>query len=633
MKKVKVTFIPSGVEVWVPAGETLREALLYAGLSLETPCAGWGVCGKCKVKIAPIQQNLEVTSQELKHLTMDEIQQGYRLACQANLMQDSEVYLSPAFLDILKKTINISRPTVGSAFPLSPVVSKVYLELPEPTLEDRLADWERLERGLVEHHCLPRPEHGDHGLHLDGELLRTLPSILREADYRITVVLYDNKLIAVEQGNTADRLYGIALDLGTTTMAGTLLDLRSGEQLAVVSRANPHQMVGADVISRISFVSQGEKHLLEMQQQIVAAVNQIIEELLIISGVNRELVYEITVVGNTVIHHLFLGLDPTFLGQGPYVPVVTRPLVIKAHRLGIKIHNSGYLYLLPNIAGFVGGDAVGVILSTGLYQSSQVRLAVDIGTNGEIILGSAEEILACSTAAGPAFEGTRIKHGMRAAAGAIERVVIDRDVELMVIGDVPPRGISGSGLIDAAAEMLRLGIMDHTGRLLSFDELPLSLPVELRRRVIGENSRREFVLAWPDETAHKQLLTISQEDIRELQLAKGALSAGISVLKQELGIKAEQIAEVYLAGAFGSGINPASARMIGLIPDLPLERIVAVGNAAGAGAQLALLSQTARKQAEGIAREVRYIELSGRENFQEAFLGAMYFPRLNPPTG
>lgn len=633
MKKVKVRFVPSGVEVWVPPGETLREALLIAGLSLETPCAGWGVCGKCKVRMEPILRSLEVTTPELKHLTMEEIQQGYRLACQVNLTQDVEVHLSPDFLEVLKKTVDISRPSVGTAFPLRPVVSKVYLELPAPTLQDRLADWERLERGLVENRCLPRQEQGDNGLHLDGELLRTLPSIMREADYRVTVVLYENKLIAVEPGDTSGQLYGVALDLGTTTMAGALLDLRTGEQLAVVSKANPHISVGADVISRISFVSQGEKHLADLQELIVATVNLIIEELLIISGVNRRYVYEITAVGNTVIHHLFLGLDPTFLGQGPYVPVVTRPLTVRARRLGIRIAEGGYLYLLPNIAGFMGGDAVGVILATGLYQSSQVRLAVDIGTNGEIILGSAEEILACSTAAGPAFEGSRIKHGMRAVTGAVEKVAIDDDVVLGVIGEAEPHGISGSGLIDAVAELLRLGVIDMTGRFLPLEEVPAGVPQKVRRRLVEDSGKREFVLAWPGENGDRPAITITQEDIRELQLAKGALAAGISVLKKELGVKPQQIIEIFLAGAFGSGINPASARAIGLIPNLKLERIVAVGNAAGAGAQLVLLSSSARKQAEGIAREVRYVELSGREDFQEAFLGAMYFPRLSPPGG
>ena len=359
MKKVKVSLFPSGVEVWVAPGETLREALMIAGLSMDTPCAGWGVCGKCKVRIEPILRSLEVTTQELKHLSMEEIQQGYRLACQVNLTQDVEVHLPPDFLEVLQKTIDISRPAVGTAFPLRPVISKVYLELPAPTLEDRLADWERLERGLVENHCLPRQEPGDNGLHLDGEMLRTLPSIMREADYRVTVVLYENKLIAVEPGDTSGHLYGVALDLGTTTMAGALLDLNTGEQLAVVSKANPQLSVGADVISRISFVSQGERNLEDLQQLIVATVNLIIEELLMISGVSRRYVYEITAVGNTVIHHLFLGLDPTFLGQGPYVPVVTRPVTVRARRQGIRIAEGGYLYLLPNIAGFVGGDAVG----------------------------------------------------------------------------------------------------------------------------------------------------------------------------------------------------------------------------------------------------------------------------------
>ena len=632
MEKVKVTLLPENIEIWVSKGETLSEVLLLAGYALETPCAGRGICGKCKVQVVAASQDkasadqLELYASEWQHLSLPEIQQGYRLACLMQIQEDLQVWLSPEFRQVLKKTMEITVPGNEASFPFKPLVQKVFLEMSRPTLEDRMGDWERIERSLLEKGFLPVANQLENGLQLDGEVLRMLPSILRTNDYRITAVLYDGKLIAVEEGNTTDQMYGVALDIGTTTMVGALVDLKTGEQLGVASLTNPQRSFGADIISRISFGSQGLKQLQELQSLLVDAVNQILQELTAGVGINQEEIYEAVVVGNTVIHHLFLGLDPTYLGQGPYVPVVTRPLRVKARKLKVNILGSGYLYLLPNIAGFVGGDAVGVILSTRLHQSSEIQLAVDIGTNGEIVLGSAQRLLACSTAAGPAFEGARIKHGMRAAYGAIERVTFNDEVKNSVIGSVLPVGISGSGLIDAVAEMLRVGIIDAAGRMLEPTELPADLPAALRTRAVEAN-HREFVLVPKEATASGQAICITQEDIRELQLAKGAIAAGIWILIKEMGISKEQITQVFLAGAFGSCINPVSAQAIGLIPNLPPGRVATVGNAAGAGAQLALLSSSARKQAAKIAKDVEYIELSARTDFQEAFLAAMYFPK------
>ena len=635
MNKVKVTLWPDNREIWASRGETLSEALLLAGYALETPCAGRGICGKCKVQILTASAGIKAASDQLElyasewqHLSLDEIQQGYRLACLMVLKEDVKVSISTEFRDVLRKTIEITVPGTETSFPFNPLVYKVFLELAQPTVADRMGDWERIERGLVEKGFFPVTNQVENGLQLDGDVLRMLPTVLRAQDYRITAVLYNGKLIAVEEGNTTDQMYGVALDIGTTTMVGALIDLRTGEQLGVASLTNPQRSFGADIISRISFGSQGSSQLQELQSQLVKAVNEILQELTGRLGVNQNHIYEAVVVGNTVIHHLFLGLDPTYLGQGPYVPVVTRPLRIKARKLKVKIRDSGYLYLLPNIAGFVGGDAVGVILSTRLHQSSEIQLAVDIGTNGEIVLGSAQKLLACSTAAGPAFEGERIKHGMRAAFGAIERVAIEEDVKIGVIGSVLPKGISGSGLIEAVAEMLRVGIIDVSGRIHSQQELPSELPLAIKTRVVEENHRREFVLVRKELTSNGKIISITQEDIRELQLAKGAIEAGIQVMMKELGVNKEQITQVFMAGAFGSCMNPVSAQVIGMIPSIPLDRVKTVGNAAGAGAQLALLSRSARKQATKIAKEVEYIELSARPDFQEAFLASMYFPKI-----
>lgn len=646
MVKVKVTIFPGKKEVWVPRGETLYKALLIAGYVLEASCGGIGVCGKCKVKVLAEKNSQEITEEsitvscnkgknhlefcatEWQQLSLAEIQQGYRLACQVVLENDLQVWVPPELQEVSVKNLQVGAIEEGISFSLSSLVQKVFLQLPRPSLKDYLGDWERIERGLLEKGFFAQSDQTNPCLQVDGEVLWKISKILRDSNYAVTAVLYDGKLITVEEGDTTSSKYGVALDLGTTTMMGMLIDLYTGQQLAVAGLTNPQKVFGADVISRISFGSRGKKNLLELQSRLVDAVNQIIDDLTAQAGIDRSHIYEIVAAGNTAIHHLFLGLDPTYLGQGPHVPVVTSPLQIKVRRLRIHMCDSGYLYLLPNIAGFVGGDAVGLILSTGLDQSSKICLAVDIGTNGEIALGWAQQILVCSTAAGPAFEGARIKHGMRAESGAIAGVVIDEDVRLTVIGSEEPLGIAGSGLIDAAAEMLRMGIMDYTGRIFRRQELPEGLPSRVKERVVEYNGRPEFILAWGERDGEKsKLISITQEDIRELQLAKGAIAAGIKVLEKELGITTEQIAQGYLAGAFGSCINLSSAQVIGLIPGLDRERIKVVGNAAGAGAYLALVSQAARKQAAQVAREVRYIELSDRTDFQEAFLESMYFPK------
>lgn len=419
--------------------------------------------------------------------------------------------------------------------------------------------------------------------------------------------------------------YGLAFDLGTTTLVGTILHTVSGQDLAVSSRINPQTVYGDDIISRINFVRNSPAGLEKLHHQVVETINEMITELSEKAKVERRHIHKMTVAGNSTMQHIFLKVSPESLGSLPFSLVVKEEVEIKAGELGIKIAPEGVIFVFPNIAGFVGGDTVAVILASGIFQSQEIKLIVDIGTNGEIVLGNRKRLLAASTAAGPAFEGARISQGMRASPGAVEKVVMNEEVEINVIGDIPPSGICGSGLIDAIAEMLRTEIIDQSGKIISRSTLPDKVPKELQRRVIDEERKSKFLLAEKELTQDKQPLFITQKDVRELQLAKGALAAGIEILKKELGLEDENISQILLAGAFGNFIRRRQAKRIGLIPNLPSEKIVFIGNAASSGAKLALLSQELKKEAKAISRETEHIELSSRPDFQDEFIQAMAF--------
>jgi uncharacterized 2Fe-2S/4Fe-4S cluster protein (DUF4445 family) len=388
---------------------------------------------------------------------------------------------------------------------------------------------------------------------------------------------------------------------------------------------NPQTRYGDDVVSRIQFSTQDERGLQILQGEIVAALNKIIGDTTRAAGVLPENIYGMTVVGNTTMHHLFLGISPAALARSPYVPAATASLCLSAAELGIAIHPEAHVWVLPNIAGWVGADTVGVILATDLPNHEEIALAIDIGTNGEMALGSRKRLIACSTAAGPAFEGAHLSCGMRAADGAIDAVSIDGDVHWHAIGEGAPRGICGSGLVDLIAEMLRSGVIDSTGMMVASDALRTQGQAGLAERVTQEGRQREFSLVGPAEGAGGYPIRVTQRDVRELQLAKGAIRAGIEILMKELGIGPEDVRRVYLAGAFGNYIRPASALAIGLIPRFPNAETIPVGNAAGSGARMALLSTSARERASRIPTQVEYLELSGRPDFQEEFAAALLF--------
>jgi len=597
----------------MPAGTLVSAAANQLGVAIEQICGGKGTCGKCKVKVCSGKAS-PITEAEQRHLSEQELAAGYRLACQAALLGDTSVEVGWA-----SATAGVSILVEGLLEPVAvdPPVQKAAVRVPPASLADQVADYEALQRIL--------PAAPDEPPRATVHALRLLPRALRSAGGLVTVVRSGGLLLSAEAGDTRNSLYGFACDIGTTTVVGYLLDLATGRRVAVASTLNPQTRFGDDVVSRIEVAQRDAAGLEALRAAIVEAINDLIGQTVGEAGIEREQVYALSIVGNTCMHHLFLGLSPAALGHSPYVPVIAGPLQLNAAEAGLTAHPAAQLFVLPNIAGFVGADTVGVLLATRLLHKEGTRLAIDIGTNGEMILGSRTRMLACSTAAGPAFEGAQLAHGMRAADGAIDHVDIDGDngVTIHSIGQGKLRGICGSGAVDVIAALRRLELVDATGRLLGRDEVGAGAGKGLADRLVPHPHGGAFVLAPPEQTAIGGPIVMTQRDIRQIQLAKGAIRAGIEILMKELAVEREQVVEVCLAGAFGNYIRPASALAIGLIPCFPRAPITPVGNAAGAGAQLALLSRQMWREAAEVTAQVEYIELSLRRDFQQIFMDAM----------
>jgi len=612
-KSHRVVFQPEGRTVFVMDGTLVLEAATEAGLTVDAPCGGRGVCGKCRVQI--VQGDLPESAEQKERIGAELYEQGYRLACQTRITSDMTIVV-PRESRLFEQKILTEGADRATA--VQPNVRKVHIEEAPPTLEDQACDADRLLRAIPNGENLEAPI----------DLLRQVSDVLRESSFSVTAVINRDEIIAVEPGDTTSDLLGAAFDIGTTTVVGMLVDLRTGERLAVASRTNPQVQTGDDVISRIEHTRVNASGLRELQSAIVGCVNDILEELVKERGISVERIYEVTTAGNTTMTHLLLGVPPRYLAEAPYVGVFRKGCLVRARDIGVRIHPQGKLYALPNIAGFVGGDTVAVVLATGMMQKDEVCLAIDVGTNGEMVLGSREWMVSCSTAAGPAFEGARIRFGMRASQGAIEKILINDDVSYNVIGNVAPIGICGTALIDLLAELRRVGVVDETGRILTGSDLPGGLPPRLAERVQEDDDGPIFVLAEKEEAANGRRIYITQRDVRELQLAKGAILAGVMTLLKEANMELDDIHEILLAGAFGNFIRRKMAKRIGFLPQIPSERIRFVGNAAGAGARLALVSRACRDEAERISRHVKYIELAGRPDFQIFFGEAMMFPEV-----
>jgi uncharacterized 2Fe-2S/4Fe-4S cluster protein (DUF4445 family) len=503
---------------------------------------------------------------------------------------------------------------------LKPAVEKYYIELQPATLEDAVGDFERVQEALDKRYKL-------HGLIIDYPVLLKLQNTVRRGEWKLTVSVWKKKEIIDVQAGQVKRGYGLAVDIGTTTVAGYLCDLTTGEVLATEAMMNPQVAYGEDVMSRISYATKEKGGLKRLNDAIIKGLNEIISAITKKAGIKHPDIIDMAVVGNTCIHHLFLNIDPRWLGKAPFPPAIHHSVDVKARDMGLKIASGAYVHVLPNEAGFVGADNVGVLIAEEPYNRDEMLLIIDIGTNGELILGNRKRLLSSSCATGPAFEGAEIRHGMRAAAGAIEKLMIDpktKEVQFKVIGNekwntedkkIGARGICGSGIFDVAAQMFLAGIIDKSGR---FD-----MKVKSPRLRQGEKEP-EFVIAWAKETAIGHDIVVCQKDIRAIQLAKGAMYSGAKIMMDRMGIK--KIDRVILAGAFGSYIDKMSAAVIGLFPDCEPDCVYAVGNAAGDGARIALLDTGKRDEADLWARRVEYVELTVAPDFNRTFTQALIFP-------
>ncbi|MDE3075086.1 MAG: DUF4445 domain-containing protein, partial [Chloroflexota bacterium] len=467
------------------------------------------------------------------------------------------------------------------------------------------------------------------GVRISVRWLRQLPELIRATE-GMTVVVANRGVIGIERGDTTRHSYGAAIDLGSTTIVAFLIDLNSGKEVAVASLLNRQSLYGDDIVARLARAQDNPAGLALMHDSIVAQIDELLGELAAQAGIELSRIHQVVVVGNMAMHHFLLGLDSTHLGLAPYAPVTRDSVAVTAGELGLRLGPDVPLYVLPNIAGFVGSDTVAVVLAAQLHVLPGVRMAIDVGTNSEVVLASNSRLLACSAPAGPAFEGARIKQGMRAAPGAIDHVWIDTDVRCSVIGRSLPHGVCGSALVDIVAGLLDAGLMDSSGKLLRRCELAPAVPERLRERIREADDRRDlaFVLVWAEAAGTGQDVVFTQQDVRQFQLAKGAIRAGAMVLQQTVGVDDEDLDEVLLAGAFGNFLDLANARRTGLVPAVPIDRLRSIGNAAGVGARLALTSAPECAAAERIGRRTEHIRLSGLDDFQRAFIQAMRFPEL-----
>jgi uncharacterized 2Fe-2S/4Fe-4S cluster protein (DUF4445 family) len=594
--RVRLRFLQSGEdravkEARVLAGTTIFDAASWNGVAIDSTCGGHGTCKKCKVKV--VSGNAPISPVDPRAFTIDELKNGWRLACRANTQEDLTVEVPP-----LQTRPKAALAGVGRHIILRPAVQKRYVELDESTLEDQQSDLERLLAAMDD--VEPRVPLG---------IVRELGGTLRRANWKVTAVLADDLLIDVEEGNTSGSRHAIAFDLGTTTVVATLLDLETGLPKAVRSILNAQQPFGADVISRISAIMMDDDALKRLQRHANETLQQLTDEVCAEADVDPAEVYEIVVAGNQTMIQIALGIDPEPLSMAPFTVVARRMPETTASDFGVTVHRRAPAVTFPALGAYVGPDIVAGILATGLTLDRRVRLFIDVGTNSEIVLGSSAKTFATAAPAGPAFEAAQIRCGMRAAEGAIEGVkIVDGAVELTVIGDVSPVGLCGSGLVDAVAELVGAGMLDHSGRFI--------LDTSERFGTIG----KENVFYLSDD------VYLSQRDVRELQFAKASIATGWHILCRDLGIEPEEIAQVLLGGSFGTYLTASSAVKIGLVPKLPLPRIVAAGNVAGEGAKIVALSVTERAAANAVLDEVEYVELSGREDFNDLFVDQLAFP-------
>lgn len=626
-----IIFQPSGRRAHVPEGTTILDAARKLGVGIEAVCGENLVCGKCRVKImegefpkediiSSIRHVGKVDEKEMEILKKKEKKDNVRLACSTSVLGDVLVFVPEATRT--GKQI-ISKAAGKIKVKIKPAVKKYYVELPPPSLEDPYGDFERLCHALEATFNLNK-------LSIDYRVLQVLPDVLRTGDWKATVTVWQNREIIRVQAGKVETNIGLAIDIGTTTVAGYLTDLNTGEVLATESMMNPQVSYGEDVMSRITYCMLNEETgLKELQEAIIEGINTIAKNAAERVELSPEDISEMTLVGNTAMHHILLGINPEYIGLAPFAPALHKSMDMKAERLGIQILPAGNIHILPIVAGFVGADNVGCLLADTPHKRKKMTLLIDIGTNGELVLGNRDKLISCSCATGPALEGAQIEFGMRAAPGAIEKMRIDKktlEPTYKVIGndqwsdgqtDMQTKGICGSGIIDAIAEMFKAGIIKKNGRINTDLKSP---------RIRIEGIVAEYVVAWKHETAIDEDIVVTLKDVRAIQLAKGALYSASLIMMRKLGIK--QFDRLAVAGAFGNHIDKVQAMVMGMYPDCDLDKVEFIGNAAGDGARIALLNVDKRREANALAGKVEYVELALEEDFNDRFGEAMQFPHM-----
>ena len=630
-----VIFQPSGSRGQVEDGKTILVAGRELGVEIEAICGEKRTCGKCKVRIEEgFFEKFGVVSSpnhaspwrpvEDKFFTPERKAEGYRLACTAKVHGDMIVFVpeeARAGGQVVRKAVTDRKINVN------PSVKTYYIEMIPPTLHDPLGDYERVCNALKAQHDIDPPL-------LDYKVLLGMPDTLRNAQWKVSVSIWTGgpapEIVRIAPG-TIERSIGLAVDVGTTSVAAYLCDLATGEVINYDSMMNPQVPYGEDVMSRITYAMSHEDGIHKLKDAIVEGVNTLAARVCEAVGFTHRDILELAIVFNTAMHHCFLGIYPEHLGLAPYAPALHHSINIKARDLGLDFAPGANVFVLPNEAGFVGADNVGVLIAEEPYNKDDRQLIIDIGTNGELIMGNREKLISSSCATGPALEGAHIHFGMRAAPGAIEKIYINpetKEPRYKVIGkdkwndEMPPeeigtKGICGSGIIDGVAELFKSGIIDKTGKFNKDQNHP-----RVRKGEQGD----EYVLAWANETSVGRDVTMTIKDVRAVQLAKGAMYAGAKIMMQKLGY--ESLDRVVLAGAFGSFIDREESLVIGMFPDVPVEKAYAVGNAAGDGARMALLDANKRIEADYWARKVEYIELSVEPAFEREFMMAMHLPHM-----
>ena len=629
-KNRQVIFLPDGEKAIVTKGSTLLEAAQIAGTHINNLCGGKGVCGQCKVKIR--EGKVEGVSRYLPMLSREELEEGYVLACQTPVEDSLEVEIPPEsrltgeqiltegeVVSYTKPEI-LEEPHVGETkIPFhSPLTSRVYLELPPPDLNDNLCDLDRIYRELRRRWNIPA---------IDVELgvLRELGRVVRENNWKITVTLGRTagglRILQVQGGDTTSSNFGVAVDVGTTTVVVQLVDLATGQVMTSLASHNRQIRYGEDVISRIIHACGKSDGLGALNQAVIENVNELIAHLLDREGVTLNDVTAVLLAGNTTMIHLLLGLAPCFIRVEPYVPMGCLYPVVKAAETGIRVNPNGLLACVSSVSGYVGGDITAGVLAAGMDDSAQLSMLLDIGTNGEIVLGSRDWLVCCSASAGPAFEGGGTKCGMRAVEGAIQTVSISgQKIDLSTIGGSKPVGICGSGLIDTMAALFENGIIHPDGK---FD---MTRP---HPRLEETDEGVEFVLARAEESGTGRDIVITEYDISNLIKSKGAVFAAASVLARSVGVEFSDIERIFVAGGFGNYLNIEKAIVIGLLPDLPIDRFQFIGNSSLTGARMALLSNQAFEKTRNIAKKMTYFELSVSNDFMNEFIAALFLPHTN----